>query len=151
MATKPEPVPAPVPEPDEDDDFDPKAGGRTPPKAPRTHPARNQGGEGERSKGTKHPGESPPDQETGSGDEAPRDQGTEGARGQGRLPSAGRPKLGARVDPWLKRSLKIAAAVEGRTEEALVEQALTAYLYQYHPQLAAQLAPAPGKGAAQTS
>ncbi|MBK6015911.1 hypothetical protein [Streptomyces sp. MBT53] len=55
------------------------------------------------------------------------------------MSSADRPKLGARVDPWLKQALKIAAAVEGRKEEALVEQALTAYLFQIHPQLAAEI------------
>jgi len=57
------------------------------------------------------------------------------------LTSADRPKLGARVHPALKRTLKIAAAIEGRKEEALVEQALAAYLWQYHPQLSAQTFP----------
>lgn len=138
MATKPEPVPAPVPDPDEDDDFDPTAGAPVPPKAPRMHPVKNRGSEEERRQGTNLSDESGSDQGNGAGVPEPRNQGTEGARGQGRLSSADRPKLGARVDPWLKRALKIAAAIEGRTEEALVHQALTAYLWQHHPQLAAE-------------
>ncbi|MEU9079966.1 hypothetical protein AB0D22_35490 [Kitasatospora sp. NPDC048538] len=57
--------------------------------------------------------------------------------GQGALSSAERPKLGARVDPPLKKALKVCAALEGRTEERLVEEALVSYLYQHHPDVAA--------------
>jgi hypothetical protein len=127
-AAKPEPTPAVVP-PHDDDDFDPQAGAPLPPKAPSEHPAR--GGEEPRGQGGN----------PRAGD-AEDDAGPSVLRGQGatasqRLPSAERPKLGARVEPWIKRALKIAAAVEGRKEEALVEEALTSYFFQRHPELAA--------------
>lgn len=137
----PSPKPAAVPDEDEDD-FDPTAGAPAPAKAPNSHPVRGQGTGAPRGQGTSETPAPPAEQGGHVVSQAPRGQGSEEPGDQGRLTSADRPKLGARVDPWLKRTLKIAAAIEGRKEEALVEQALAAYLWQHHPQLAAQHIPA---------
>jgi hypothetical protein len=126
---RPKAMPANKPA-DDDDDFDPAAGAPAPPKAPNNHPVSPQpevpGSQGTTPEAATE-GIEPETKE-------PRNQGSET-----RLTSAERPKLGARVDPWLKQALKIAAAVESRTEETLVDQALTAYLYQHHPQITAEV------------
>ena len=135
------PQPSPAKTPPSEDDYVP-GGGPRPPKAPDSHPAEgaevpgSQGTEAPGSQGADEQGQQPAQTSGSDPQEAPGLQGTEAP---GRLTSADRPKLGARVDPWIKQTLKIAAALERRKEEALVEQALTAYLWQHHPRLAAQV------------
>lgn len=137
----PKPKPAAGAESDEDDDFDPRDGAPEPPKSSARHPVGNQGPKDPRDQDASSPPSDPPEQGEGGSGEVPRGQGGETPGDQEHLTSADRPKLGARVHPALKRTLKIAAAMEGRKEEALVEQALAAYLWQYHPELAAQTFP----------
>jgi hypothetical protein len=114
-----------------DDDYVPGAGAPRPAKAPTGHPAEgapsHQGAEAPRNQTSPNP--------PGHGAvPEPRNQGT---TEPGRLSSAERRKLGSRIDPWIKQTLKMASAVEGRKEEALVEAALLAYLYQHHGALTA--------------
>lgn len=135
--SRPDPKPATAPNPDEDeDDFDPQTGAPRPPKASKGHPVVGNQGEKE----PREPGSNFPPPRPGAG-QGSRDHDTKEPKGQAPLTSAERPKLGSRVHPALKQALKIAAAIEGRKEEALVEQALTAYLYQHHPRTAAAYLP----------
>ncbi len=138
-ASSPSPVAAPVPQPDDEEEFDPAAGAPRPPKASNGHPVQgNQDGTAPGGQGPTS-GRDPAHTNGYSGNGVPRGHGAEGERGQGALSSAERPKLGARVDPPLKTALKVCAALEGRPEERLVEEALVAYLYQNHPGVAAGL------------
>ncbi|WP_438297863.1 hypothetical protein [Streptomyces sp. HUAS TT7] len=162
MSAKPPPVSAPVP-PDDDesaDDWTPPVNAPKPQKASDGHPvgrdedgSKEPRGQGHKATRRQDAKESPEDeQETAhqkptarssrratktQGDKEPRDQGTN-------YPSWERPKLGTRVDPWLKQALKIAAAIETRPEEQLVADALISYLYHRHAATVAQVRNAHG-------
>jgi hypothetical protein len=126
----PRPASRPAPVPQEDDDDLVLGGGPTPPKAPDRHPVSPQGEQVPSRKGdshgTKEPAQQSASEPSRQGEQVTSTQAVQAPEKKGGY--EGRTKIGARIPDQLKARLKIASALTRRTEESIVEEAITQWL-----------------------